>query len=707
MATLSTTVEVALGADLSADPATWVWTNVTTYARGEVRVVRGRPDLAQVQPAQCVLRLLNTDSRFTPRHLMSAYYGQWGQGTPLRVKLNPGTGSVVRFQGFVASVQPDWPAGNSGYAEAIVTAAGALRRLSQGTTLKSSPVRYIPTTSPLAYWPLEDGELVTVGAPLVGPNPLVPFIGTHPSGAVATYPTFGRGELAPWLKPVTNRMGNSGLTILWATVPTVIYLPGATTWTVDFMYASGTDANVTTVDVNPSYLAGSLGWPQVILTPSSDGFDVAMNGEPEVTATVAGLYDGRAHHIRWTASQSSTKVAWAAWVDGIAVNSGVTTGAMTLPTMHTIALTTSEQSGSAVAQGHLAVWASPPPLADAVAAAMGHVGELASTRVTRLCTEEGVTVAVTGTSTVAMGPQYPVGLVSLLRECADADQGLLGDGLSAGVTYLAGAGRYNAAVVMALDVNRRHVKLPFGPVDDDSRTRNDITAMRTDGSSARYVNSNLADPLSTTRVGVYDDQVTVNVESDSDLLDQAAWRVHLGTVAEMRVPTLRIMPSDTPEITASWLACDLGSRYTLVHTPDQYPSDLDQVLEYYTETFDKVTWTVQLVGSPASAWRVNTVENLLRGRLETGGSQLASSVTTTATSWSLATTVLPLWTTNAVFPADFPFDLNCEGEQVRVTALVGTSSPQTATVTRSINGLVKAHSAGAAVSLWQPAPLAL
>ena len=37
-----------------------------------------------------------------------------------------------------------------------------------------------------------------------------------------------------------------------------------------------------------------------------------------------------------------------------------------------------------------------------------------------------------------------------------------------------------------------------------------------------------------------------------------------------------------------------------------------------------------------------------------------------------------------------------------MTAVAGASSPQTFTVTRSVNGVVKAHNSGAAVALFTP-----
>ncbi|PAN01002.1 hypothetical protein CJI59_13820 [Streptomyces sp. Alain-F2R5] len=58
-------------------------------------------------------------------------------------------------------------------------------------------------------------------------------------------------------------------------------------------------------------------------------------------------------------------------------------------------------------------------------------------------------------------------------------------------------------------------------------------------------------------------------------------------------------------------------------------------------------------------------------------------------------------------PADFPFDITVGGERMTVTSVSGTASPQTFTVVRSVNGVVKAHEAGADVRLSDPATVAL
>jgi hypothetical protein len=54
------------------------------------------------------------------------------------------------------------------------------------------------------------------------------------------------------------------------------------------------------------------------------------------------------------------------------------------------------------------------------------------------------------------------------------------------------------------------------------------------------------------------------------------------------------------------------------------------------------------------------------------------------------------------YPADFPFDVITGGEVMRVTACTGTTSNQTFTVTRAINGVRKTHASGQPIALFAP-----
>jgi hypothetical protein len=92
-------VALALGADLTADPSTWSWTDVTAYAMltdGGVSITRGRsPEQTQTPPSSCTLRVNNADGRFARLNPLGAYYPQLRKNTPLRVRVGP-AGQLIR-----------------------------------------------------------------------------------------------------------------------------------------------------------------------------------------------------------------------------------------------------------------------------------------------------------------------------------------------------------------------------------------------------------------------------------------------------------------------------------------------------------------------------------------------------------------------------------------------------------------------------------
>ena len=658
--TLTFLIEAALGADLTANPATWVWTDITRYVRGAITVTRGRPDRANGQPTQFGFRLANNDYRFTPGHPLSTNFGQWGLGTPVRAKLNPGTGLVVRGQGYVDTLVPTWPSGNSDQAEVIVNVSGALRRLSQGAVLRSPLYQSTTAAAPTCYWPLEDGAgaaaaVGTTSTLLVSGS--LSFGSTLITGASSAVDLSGGGRLSG---PIVGSFSATG-------------------WQVEF---SG------------CYQSSTPGAPATLLsiftTTYTGGLGVVMSQD---------MWDGRPHHVSVWLAQSGSDVIASSYHDGVLFSTttftSLTLGIPTILTVNVYSLT----DGTVPDVGHVAFYSTFSNPAARAAAAIAYLGEVASARVSRLCAESTVAVTVTGTSSVTMGEQPLATLVDLLRECEDADQGVLRDGLSAGIDYLAGPARSNPTVALALDAARRQVKLPFGPIEDDSRIRNDVTASRSGGTSARYVDSDPRHTKSTVKAGVYDDHLTVNVPTDQALFEQASWRVRLGTFEEMRVPTTSINLLDTPELIASWLACDLGSRYTGTNLPVQYPpGGIDQVLEYYVEVFEAIAWMVDLTGSPARLWRAYIFDDAVNPFIfDSDDSTLSVGVSATATTLSIAS-VAALWSTGG---GDYPLDIGIAGEQITVTAMVGGASPQTATVIRAVNGVSKAHLAGEQVALWQ------
>jgi hypothetical protein len=302
--------------------------------------------------------------------------------------------------------------------------------------------------------------------------------------------------------------------------------------------------------------------------------------------------------------------------------------------------------------------------------------------------------------------------VELLRECEITDQGILYDGLRPGVTYVCRSAREALPADITLDASLGQVD-DLIPVDDDQRTRNLAVVDRREGSSAVFEDAD--GPHGTATIGIYDESFTVNPSSDGVLVDYASWFVHAGTTADgdYRHPALGLQLHRDPTLAASWgggLA--LGSRIDVTNIDDvrtQHPAGtISLCLEGYRQRIDQFTWFVDMSCSPYAPWRVGTIsdtsgdtsEDVLR--TVSDGSTLAAAVSAGASSLVVVTPVGPVWTTTA---DDCPMTIDIEGTPIEVTAISGSTSPQTFTVTGA--DVVRDLTAGAEVTLWQPRVLAL
>jgi adenosine/AMP kinase len=128
--------------------------------------------------------------------------------------------------------------------------------------------------------------------------------------------------------------------------------------------------------------------------------------------------------------------------------------------------------------------------------------------------------------------------------------------------------------------------------------------------------------------------------------------------------------------------------------------DVNLIIVGYSETIDPFVHSITFNCMPAEPYTVAVYDT---ARYDADGSTLTSNVTSTATSIS-ATNTTTVWTTDATM---FPFDIAVGGERMTVTNITGATTPQTMTVTRSVNGVVKAQTAGTEIVLWDTPRYAL
>jgi hypothetical protein len=372
-----------------------------------------------------------------------------------------------------------------------------------------------------------------------------------------------------------------------------------------------------------------------------------------------------------------------------------------------------ELDGMAI--GHISVW----PTASTTAydgALDAWAGETAAERLERLASEEErlIVSQIRGDFAItseAMGPQRPAELLELLRECADADGGILyEDRERLALVYRHRASLYNQTPALSLDyLAEGEVPPPLEPVEDDQRVRNDVTVTRTGGSSGRVVIED--GPLSTLApedggVGIYDESVTINVNTDAQTEPIAGWRAHLGTWDEARYPSIRLMLHAAPHLIPAWLRMRIGDKGEILNPPAWLPPKAIEFLaQGYTEVLDQYAWDVVLNATPARPWNVLELDSA-ESRVDTAGSELAVAIDADDTSLSVSTAGRR-WADSATYPGDFPLTITVGGEEMTVTAITGTSSPQMFTVTRSVNGIVKSHAIGTPVALADPVTVAL
>lgn len=587
-----------------------------------------------------------------------------------------------------------------------IDGAGIMRRLGQGAPPLRSPLRRaltgaVVTTQagasllPVSYWPLEDGPGSTQAASgLPGGSPMTLSGGTIQWASISSP---GSAPL-PDMRQSTGILTGPvvGVTSNWA-VRFLVQYTDSTSWQPVQVYVTGGPY------VRLQFSTGSV----ASVTAYTDA------GSSTLLTGTTVISDGEPHWIEIHVLDLSPNVQFDLHVDGSVEDTASVAGGTGAP--QRVAAQFRGTADSA-AVGHVGVWQTPVSgtwVYLVGPAITGHAGEVAGRRIERLCRQEGIPLHAVGDldETAAMGPQTTATLLDLLRECEEADGGILYEPREVlGLAYRTRTGRYNTPVVAGLDYEAGEIAPPLEPTDDDRYTRNAVTASRVDGSSATYEVD--TGPLSTQDppdgVGRYDTSVNLNVASDIQLPDQAAWLAHLGTVDEARWPTVRVsltrLDADAKTALARTVAAlDAGDRLTISNLPTWMPPDaVDQVVEGSTETLTQHERDIYLVCTPASAWTVGVVEDDELGRVDTDGSELAAGVDADDTGWSVATTAGPVWITTAAHAAMFPFDVRIGGERVTVTAISGASSPQTWTVTRSVNGVIKSHDAGSAISLWTP-----
>lgn len=627
-----------------------------------------------------------------------------------------------------------------------IVASGITRRLGQGADpLQSTVTRHAVLSKAVAYWPLTDHKDAQVAASGVNGEPLTfqPF-----DNAALTVlpgrPVFGGGTLSPypWLPPVMATAAVASEFSGGLFGGTIIDQPTTTQWAYDVLYRATAGNSETSLPMDTEfylYTNADFRWhwrPTTNFTAievavytknnTSLGQWVFVDGS---TVSAPGLFDGNTHHVRLDVRQlSPTTVHWDLYLDAeVLSNDDVVIGRLPGAPSYAEIAWFSDPISEHVDPVHIgsftvysAVVGPIPDTSDSFTALLGHRTEHAARRIQRLCREESIPFIAIGDryDTARLGGQYPDGLVSILHEAADTDMGILTDTVDQlGLTYRTRTSLYNQNPALELDFAGAQLSAPLDPRIDDQAVRNDITTTRRDGGQYRAVLD--SGPLSVQSpphgIGRYTTSVTRNVAYDLLLRDHAGWQLHLGTTGDVRFPQVVMDLDAAPQLAATVEKMRIGDLITIANLPPDFSPDLARlIVQGWTETLASHRRVITLTCTPASPWTVgiyaepgSTPDPAAPMRYSPQDSTTTADFRAgidTALTVQDNTGDLDLWAGTG----STSFDINVAGVRLRVTAVIGASSPQTLTVQQSpINGVMKTIPAGTAVHLWTPARYAL
>ncbi|MFI0768632.1 hypothetical protein ACH4TQ_27655 [Streptomyces sp. NPDC021218] len=673
----------------------WVdgtWVDITSFVltrdgSGNIAITRGqRDESSETEFSTCRFDLNNRDGRFSPRNPTSPYYGLLGRNQPLRISVpGPTGGNAYRFWGEVSSWPQRWDlSGTDVWVE--LEAAGIMRRLAQGAAPARSVI-YNAITDPMltglrAYWPCEDAAGSTRLASTLVNGSAMTISGTV---TLASYDGFAASDPLPDLSAGALSGGVAKYPDPTATqVRFLAHIP------VDGFSDGQVLCAVDQVDASP--VSPATFWElRYAATSNSVGlWSFAADGS-FLGVDLEHTLDIRGRHIRVSIELQTTgsTIARALRVTDLAT---LATYSVTDSQAASLTRVTRVQFGPATrgvvgpfgtrglpntAIGHVTVQDAITTVDD-LGVRLSPAGEAAGRRIQRLCAEEGIPFDWIGDldDTPAMGGQSRLKPLELVQECAAADDGVLYENLAAmGLGYRARTSLYNQDPALTLSYAGHQLSDVPTPVDDDQLTRNRVTVTLPSGASA--VQSLDIGPMSTqdppAGIGIYGQDATLNLEDDSGLEDQASWRLHLGTVDEARYPQVAVHlahPTFTgnPALRAAVLGLRQGDRLVITDPPPWIPDSISQIVLGLSETIDHFEHRLIFNCAPASPYTVGVLDDVVLGRLDTGGSVLWSAAGAADTQIVVLTTSGPLWTGGA---ADMPFDIRVGGEVMSVTAVTG------------------------------------
>jgi hypothetical protein len=658
----------------------------------------------------------------------------------------------IEVYSFIAAGEVDsWPQARdtTGRDQTVpITIRGPRGRLATAKTIARSALYqqftvsayggFVPT--PDAYFPLEDGgQTVTESVQDTAGGLSHLHFEVQPASTTVGKVEWGADTARPGAKQSPTVTGGGAL------FATILPPTSTTQWGFVFQakhnYADGflmSVASAALPGINPMYIRIRIDADATLLQ-----VDLLTSGAV-VTPMMTFDYGSKEevekwHTIQLEAWQTGADIGYFLFVDGVQEDTYTQTSA-TLQGLAFINLGTVDNASGNTAYGHFAVFGALISTVDAEAiheAALGNPGEAPVYRARRIAQEYGYEldwIGVGGTSGFAgsstasdgkpMGAQRVVNVLDLINDAEQVDGGMLYEQRSiSAFQFRTLRSMSSRSSWLTLDVATDKHLSGLAPVADERELCNRFTARSSD--RGEFIYSLDTGPMSTLPpneggVGVIDRSDSFNVDTDAGLPDLARYRVARGTIDQERYPAVVVEMHRPAVISTSGLVAklhdlDVGDQVTLSGlTSYQIYDDRDVLVIGISGQLDQMRHTKTLVTVPAELTRVWTLGSTVAAasefaRIDSDYTTIAEDLTTAETDVTIAIeTGKAFWVNSVSHSNRFPFDVLVGGEQMTVTAGTAPAGQnQTWTVTRSVNGVVKTHSSGAKISLFQPNYLGL
>jgi hypothetical protein len=683
-------------------------TEQRVFSDDPIEITKGYETDGSTRPSKITLTFNNDTGSYDPDNPTSPLYGIAGRNTPIRVML----GGVEQNRAEISSYAPDAttdhvPGANRGRAETPIVAEGILRRLGRWTDPVRSPMytQYTSMANVVGHWPMEDesdaaqlNNTVAGGRPGFFANATLASDG--PSGAAQAVKLSTTSAMSGYFaKVAANNAGwQATVALKLAAIPASATFTTMITWTttngtrwvwqvnnlqyrVQVIERDGSIAYTAAVTYSANHVPTNWMIFRLKATQSGANFILEPAWYPQDAATSSGFTSAA------TPGSVGNLYSWTILGAADLVDASVS---------HILGVTT----------------AVPDVMATDVARAFnGYAGEAPWDRFSRLCTSAGVVPKwiTTNASTTRMGPQRPGRFLELIEECARTDDArIFDDDDDLALIWFGRLARYNRAIALALTYPG-DIGPPLRKVLDDALTINRVTVKNARGGEATAIRT--TGPMSVqpppAGVGEYrGGDVEVNLESEVGLQSRADWELAKGTIPGARYPTVRVDLLANPALAAAAVAVRPGYMISITgKTPEVLILEVTGI----KHQIGHFTRWIEFTCLPADVWFPARYDNTTK-RYDSRSTTLGVARDAVQTAWTFAFPRLgDAWT---VTPASWPFDVLAGGERCRVTAVgavAGTfgAYTQAVTLTRSINGVIKAQTVGTEIHVADVARYAL